>query len=244
MKDPDNPCIWRHSEETIFAKNGHLLPFQLIKHLPKLRMIQNRFGLNGSLRILDIGIGYGAFLHLLEQSGYRNISGMDPFPVSLQISRRHTSANLKEGKIEDENWPFEPHSFDVITSFDVIEHLEDPPVFFKRCHQYLKPDGMVMVTTPNRSVFYQMRSLPFIGIPDRNPTHINVHGAGYWTKLARKEGYNIASLWFGEILTHIKYLPRMVYKLGKWLHIDLSKTPIFRSLQQSVCMALSPVRSL
>lgn len=233
-----NNLHYTHTEATVFGDSGELLAGQVRKYAPKVRAIQRLLGPRRDLAILDVGTGYGPFLHLLQQEGYSNLAGMDPFAESLDIARRHTSAELGQGRIEDEQWPVGDRRFDVIGCFDVVEHLADPAVFFRRCREYLAPRGLVLLSTPNRSVFYEMRRLPIVGIPDWNPTHINVRRPRYWTKLARRQGYQVVEKWCGEVMAHVRYLPQLVEVLGKFLDFDLEKVWFLRGLQQSFCLVL------
>jgi len=238
-KDLDN-ITYSASEDSVYDADGHPFRFQRQKYIPKIRRIQTLLGAARGWHILDVGVGYGAFLKVLEEEGYRNLYGMDPFPVSLEITSRHTNAVLRQGRIEDENWPFITDMFDVITCFDVIEHLKEPRVFFKRCRWYLKREGLVIISTPNRSVFYEMRNWPFIGIPDNQITHINVHKTAYWIEIATQEGYTILDQWLGEHISHLKYISPILNKLSEKLHIDLRRIPGLRQMEQSFCMVLRP----
>jgi len=240
-KDPNN-ITFSHSEDSLYDCAGHPRKFERQKYLPKVRRIQALLGRSRDLRILDVGVGYGAFMKVLEEEGYFNLYGMDPFPESIAITSRHTSAVLKEGRIEDVKWPFTAGMFDVITCLDVLEHLENPGIFFQRCRENLKNEGVVIMSTPNRSVFYEMRSWPIVGIPDRNPTHINVNRPSYWIGLAKEEGYVILDKWLGEHISHLRYISYILNKLSEKLNLDLGKIPGIRQMEQAFCMVLRPVK--
>jgi len=240
-KDPNN-ITFSHSEDSLYDCGGHVMKFQRQKYLLKTRKIQAFLGSSRDLRILDVGVGYGAFLKVLEEEGYHNLYGMDPFPESIAITSRHTSAVLKEGHIEDVKWPFTADMFDVITCLDVVEHLKNPRIFFQRCREYLKNEGVVIMSTPNRSVFYEMRSWPIVGIPDKQPTHINVKRPLYWIELAKEEGYEILDKWLGEHISHLRYISYFLNKLSEKLNLDLRKIPGIRQMEQSFCMVLRPVK--
>lgn len=235
-----NNITYSHSVDSIYDSEGRVLCFHKEKFAPKIRKIQAVFGHRKDPCILDVGIGYGAFLKLLEDEGYTNLYGMDPFPKSIEIASAHTGGVLREGRIEDTSWPFSAGIFDVITCLDVIEHLENPALFFRHCRRYLKDKGLVVVSTPNRSIFYEMRKWPIIGIPDKQTTHINVHKPAYWTELAAQEGYIILDQWLGEHISHIRYISLILNKLSRKLYIDLRKIPGLRQMQQSFCMVLRP----
>ena len=71
-----------------------------------------------------------------------------------------------------------------------------------------------------------------------NPTHINVRRPGYWTRLAREEGYDVVAKWYGEVMAHIRYLPQFVEVVSNYLDVNLEKAWLLRGLQQSLCLVL------
>jgi SAM-dependent methyltransferase len=237
VKDAENPN-YIMDDRNLFDGEGNISRHQQVKYLPKLDVIAAHCGDPSELRVLDVGIGYGAWLRLLEQRGYLNLYGLDPFATSLAIAGRHTGAQLRKGAIEDEQWPFDEASFDLITCFDVVEHLEEPAVFFRRCRRYLRPAGLAMVTTPNCSIFYRMRSIPLIGQPDTCTTHIMVKKPEYWRRLVADEGYDMVCEWYGEFLSHLRLLPIAMNKLFRWMRIDHRRIRLLRGMEQSYCILL------
>ncbi|HII03050.1 TPA: class I SAM-dependent methyltransferase [Methanosarcinaceae archaeon] len=225
---------------SVYDEMENVKNFQKEKYLPSLNFIERYFNNEEAdrVKILDVGIGYGAFLKLCEDAKYENLYGMDPFPKSMEISKRYTSSILKLGKIEDSTWPYPENSFDVITCFDVIEHLTQPNIFFHNIKSYLKnKDSIVIVRTPNGGLAYKLRKLPFIGIKDRNTTHINVHNTLYWKKLANANGFEILIDWKGEHLTHLKHVA-FLSKITDMMKIDHRKVPLLNTFEQAYTMVL------
>jgi len=236
QKDNSNQ-MYSHSTNTLYSKKGY--KFQKKKYLPKIKHIKNYFRKDWqNKKILDVGVGYGFLLHLLEKEfKCNNLYGMDPFPKSIKIAEQFTSAIIKHGNIEDAKWPFK-EKFDVITCFDVVEHLKNPELFFINARKYLNKKGIILISTPNKQLPYLMRSLPIIGVPDGNPTHINVKRPGYWIKLAKTEDYKILKKWKGENLTHVRFFPEVLNRLCKFLKVDHRKIPILNSFEQAFCMVI------
>ncbi|MCK4236551.1 MAG: hypothetical protein KAX38_05495, partial [Candidatus Krumholzibacteria bacterium] len=53
------------------------------KYTPRIKFLKNYFGARyEGIRLLDVGIGYGMFLSKLEENGFTNLFGMDPFSRS------------------------------------------------------------------------------------------------------------------------------------------------------------------
>tara|TARA_B100000029_G_scaffold335630_1_gene327746 strand:+ start:660 stop:1379 length:720 start_codon:yes stop_codon:yes gene_type:complete len=236
MRDEAN-LTFSHDLDAVSSDDG--MRFQREKFCPRIERTKNFLEVPvDDARVLDIGIGYGSFLSILEKDyGVQELFGMDPFPKSLEMSRKNTNADLRHGDIEDKEWPFSK-PFDLITCFDVVEHLKKPSMFFTRSGRYLKPNGLVLVTTPNKTLAYHMRKLPFIGKPDLNPTHINVRVPEYWRRLAIGMGYEILDEWMGEHMTHVKFFPSV---LGAALtNIGLDPRNVFglNHFQQSFCLLI------
>lgn len=224
----------------LYDISGRVLPFHQQKYKPLIDYIINYFeGIKRlkEITLLDVGIGYGAFLKLCEEKELKRLYGMDPFPNSIAIAKRYTSADLRVGKIEDLPWPFEENYFDVITCLDVIEHLQYPTIFFKNSKKYINDNGIIIVRTPNGELPYFIRKLPLIGVKDDNPTHINIRSPKYWKKLAKINGFDIIKEWKGEHLTHINYI-NYIGKISDIMKIDHRKIPILNTFEQAYIMIL------
>jgi SAM-dependent methyltransferase len=238
-RDPENPT-YDHTLDTLCSESGY--KFQREKYGPKLAFMRGYFGERfASISLLDVGVGYGVFLKIAgEDYGLRNLSGMDPYPNSIEIAKSMTPARIEVGSLFDTKWPFEEHSFDVITCFDVLEHLEKPDEFFAHARRYLKAGGIVIISTPNKELPYRMRSISLIGFPDTNPTHINVQPPSYWKALAERNGYEVVASWKGEYLTHIRLIPKILTALCAALRIDPRKVPLVNSFEQAFVMVARP----
>jgi SAM-dependent methyltransferase len=238
-RDTDNPTF-SHSLDSLDSEAGRR--FEREKFLPKIEALRRRFGARlPQIRLLDVGVGYGHFLRLLEtEAGIVDLHGMDPFPKSIEIASTQTSARIAQGDITDAEWPFEPGSFDAITCFDVVEHLAEPVQFFRKARRYLGPGGVAVVSTPNRSLPYLMRRIPLIGIPDTNPTHVSVRPPSYWRSLAQSSGYDVLEEWRGEHLTHLRLLPKLLAGACGLLGIDHRRVPLVRAFEQSYCIVVAP----
>lgn len=237
-RDAENPTFV-HSLDDLQSERGRR--FQREKFLPKIEALRRRFGERfQDIRLLDVGVGYGHFLSLLETKfGLFDLHGMDPFPQSIEIAAQVTKARIARGDITDAEWPFEPGSFDAITCFDVVEHLGDPGEFFRRVGRYLRHGGIAVVSTPNRSLPYLMRRIPLVGLADANPTHVNVRRPAYWRGQARRGGFEVIEEWRGEHLTHIRLLPKVLAAACRLLRLDHRRVPLVRAFEQSYCIVIA-----
>ncbi|MGA9523646.1 MAG: class I SAM-dependent methyltransferase [Myxococcaceae bacterium] len=97
-------------------------------------------------RILDAGCGTGGMLGLLREFG--ETEGLEGSEEALRFCRERVgdSVRLLHGRIPDDI-PGEP-TFDVISSFDVLEHLPEPVTALSAIRRALKPDGLFVCTVP------------------------------------------------------------------------------------------------
>lgn len=109
-----------------------------------------------NLNILDAacGVGYGTF-DLAAQVAASKVIGIDRSDEALSIANKIFSGD-KIRFLKDNCHTLAAASefgpFDMVVSFETLEHLPEPEQFLKSCHCNLKPGGMLIISTPNKSV--------------------------------------------------------------------------------------------
>lgn len=98
------------------------------------------------LKLLDIGCSSGLFLDEARKEGY-DVHGAELSPDTAAFARQHFGLNVHPGDWRDAGYA--DGSFDVITLFDVIEHLTDPQAELVAIRRLLKPGGLLLQSTPN-----------------------------------------------------------------------------------------------
>jgi SAM-dependent methyltransferase len=96
--------------------------------------------------ILDLGCSSGAFLQSLPAADWQ-LYGIEMSAESAKEAQQKTGANVFVGEIDQAGFP--PASFDVITCFDVLEHLYEPRRVMAKVAEWLKPGGIFYVLVPN-----------------------------------------------------------------------------------------------
>ncbi len=118
--------------------------------LPKLELLA-KHGFNGNGKsLLDIGCGTGAFMIAALEAGF-STHGIEPGWHSSRYGRKHHSLRITNSTLE--NFRLDKH-FDTVTSLHVIEHVADPVKFLSQLTQLVKPDGIIIIATPNLGCEY------------------------------------------------------------------------------------------
>ena len=102
--------------------------------------------------VLDVGcnIGYGTALVGRES---RETIGVDVSPKSVEAANeQNAAANIRYQVIDGLRLPFGNATFDLVVSFQVIEHIFAPDSYLSEIRRVLKPGGTVILTTPNAAV--------------------------------------------------------------------------------------------
>ncbi len=97
-------------------------------------------------RVLDIGCGSGGYLAFLAGLGW-SCYGVETGAKSRAYAQEVLGLTVHPGPLEACGFP--DGFFDVVTMWHVIEHLADPIGTFREIHRILKPDGAVLLRTPN-----------------------------------------------------------------------------------------------
>ncbi len=97
-------------------------------------------------KILDIGSSAGFFLAEAKNRGW-DTTGIEFSSWSKKYAEEHFGLTIYNQPLERMNWQKE--SFDAITMLDVIEHLTDPRHVLAEVKKILKPNGVLVLTTPN-----------------------------------------------------------------------------------------------
>jgi len=109
----------------------------------QVRLIQKYAG---GTNLLDIGCAQGFFLFSASKVGYTT--------KGIEISQDAAAYAIKEFGLDVEAKPFEElrfpeNHFDVVTLWQVLEHVPYPLMMLKEVHRILKPGGLVVASTPN-----------------------------------------------------------------------------------------------
>jgi 2-polyprenyl-6-hydroxyphenyl methylase / 3-demethylubiquinone-9 3-methyltransferase len=106
-----------------------------------------------NLRTLDVGCGAGLLSEPLARMG-ASVTAIDPAEENIRIAIDHASVmglTINYMATVAEDLAQEGQTFDLITALEVIEHVPDPLSFMKTLASLLKPNGIVVLSTLNRT---------------------------------------------------------------------------------------------
>jgi ubiquinone/menaquinone biosynthesis C-methylase UbiE len=106
------------------------------RHCPK--------DLNRKPRLLDLGCGTGLFV--TEQNRNKTVFGLDFSSEALEFTRTRGVTRLVCA--DSQMMPFESESFDMVTAFDLIEHVERDDALIAEAYRVLRPGGVMLVAVP------------------------------------------------------------------------------------------------
>lgn len=140
-------------------------------------------------KILDIGCSIGLFMEIAQKSGF-DCLGLEPEPESRAYALSR-GLNVRPDLFLDAGFP--SNSFDAITMFGVLEHLNNPGKMLADIWDCLKPGGVVMVIVPN---VYSLANgtLHSQGRTFTGRNHLSYFSWGTLTDLFTRSGYETLHL--------------------------------------------------
>ncbi|HLH12530.1 MAG TPA: bifunctional 2-polyprenyl-6-hydroxyphenol methylase/3-demethylubiquinol 3-O-methyltransferase UbiG [Methylovirgula sp.] len=103
------------------------------------------------LKILDIGCGAGILSEALASLG-AEVTGIDPAPSNIEVARRHAEkSGLAINYVCTTAEALEGEAFDVVLAMEVVEHVRDVKAFVARAAAWVRPRGLFVLATINRT---------------------------------------------------------------------------------------------
>lgn len=179
-------------------------------------------------RLLDIGCSTGLFLELARGAGF-DASGIEYSPDSARVAQAK-GLDVAVGALTDGR--YDEQSFDLVTLWDVIEHLPDPQATLAVAARLLKPGGLLVAKTPNCDGWYPRLSLMvaqwvgYWGHPDP-PGHLFQFSTRTLTDLFTRHGLTPTATHHGRIPLRYSFgAPREWLRSPKWAAYCAAFLPI------------------
>jgi 2-polyprenyl-6-hydroxyphenyl methylase/3-demethylubiquinone-9 3-methyltransferase len=161
------------------------------------KQIEQFLPLNGC-RILDVGAGGGDFLKQARLRG-AHVSGLDLDLSGVRFAREAYGIELEQKILEEA--PYEPSSFDAISLWEVIEHLNRPREIVSAAAYLLKPGGFLLLSTPSRDSLWDKAAFALYDISfglvqfplsyRYSWTHLQIFSGRDMARLLKEHGFEI-----------------------------------------------------
>lgn len=135
--------------------------------------------------LLDVGCGGGLLAEEFARSGFL-VTGIDPVPESIETARAHASEsglNIEYQIGSGELLPFPEASFDHVACCDVLEHVDDVDEVIREIARVLKPGGLFLYDTINRTVFSKIAAIKIM--QDWPSTAVCASNSHVWDKFIK-----------------------------------------------------------
>ena len=162
-------------------------------------------------RVLDAACGTGYGTRLLAQVA-DHVTGIDISPTAINHARKKypvIALDFIEGDVL--SLPFPDSSFDVVVSFETVEHIKEYQIFIRECRRVLTPNGILICSTPNSK----------ISSPDgvvKNPFHVVEFDPVQFTDLLLRD-FALVEMYGQNDIDFVKaavcgYIVKIKYLLG------------------------------
>lgn len=160
--------------------------------------------------VLDIAssIGYGSDI-LEKQSNPSHIIAGDIYLEGLVYGQKKYSKKIQFCNLDVMRLPIRDDFFDIVVSFETIEHLKDPKSFLNEVYRVLKNDGVFLCSTPNRLVTER------IGRMQKNPFHEKEFTHEELSKLLLESFRDIKSYGQKEFASTLFYRYPIMWKMWR-----------------------------
>jgi 2-polyprenyl-3-methyl-5-hydroxy-6-metoxy-1,4-benzoquinol methylase len=168
----------------------------------------------GEIRLIDVGCSRGDFVAAAVQLGI-HAEGVEPAP-QIAAAARAAGLIVHQGLLEEQR--FAAASFDVVTLFEVIEHLPAPMALLRECHRILPPDGILIASTGNTASWtvaaMQARWDYFQVAQDAG--HVSFFNPRSIALVAARTGFGVEHIGTARVrFVEESAAPRWLYRLGK-----------------------------
>jgi len=177
--------------------------YNALKRLEKINKFHKKDG-----KLLDIGCATGIFIK--AASKYYECTGLDVSNVATDIAVNELGVNAKCGTIFDFNT--KDQLFDIVTMWDVIEHVRDPDEYIAHVSKVVNPGGLLVVSTGNiESLMFKIQKKNWhLMIP---PFHLYYFNKTNLTKLLESNGFEVKSLTHDGQYTNVGYITNKLKKM-------------------------------
>jgi len=154
----------------------------------------------GEKSILDVGCGFGYFLELASQKGWQ-VSGIEIVNRAVRDAKAKVgNQNIFHGTLKEAKYPDD--SFDAITLWDLLFHVQDPYEELRECHRVLKSKGVIGIRVRNvlfEKMIYRAYSVikkmvPNFGLKEPHVFHRYCFSSNSIFQLLQRVGFSMIEI--------------------------------------------------
>lgn len=222
---------------------------EILEHEPdpafarRARIILKNLNLSDREKILEVGCGRGFYLKILiDTLPHLDITGIDLNEKYLSVAKGFINNNkVKLVKVDATNLPFKNKTFDRIIATEILEHIPNDQKAISEMYRVLKPDGIAMVTVPNKNYPFLWDPLNWLAerifnrhIPSNIwwlsgiwADHVRLYDERDLKDKVEKEGFKIEKMWWATRFC-LPFSHFLFYGIGK----NLVERGCFKSLNR------------
>lgn len=175
---------------------------------------------DGTVTYLDIGCGGGIFAESAARlPSTKHVTAIDPTPSVLSVAKAHArrdpallgKLSYRQSSIEQLEIPPEGQGYDIVSLFEVIEHVDDPDAFLERVRPFVKPGGWLVMSTIARTWISWFTT----NLIAEDLLRIVPPGTHDWNKYVNEKelrGYLAGKGWDSARVMGVVYLPGLGWK--------------------------------
>ena len=147
--------------------------------------------LNENTMLLDVGCGSGKFLDETKKLTNTQVCGIDISKTAVDTAKQNFGLDIFHGTIAEA--PYEDNSFDLITAWQYLEHIQNPLEVLSKINRLLKPNGICMIGIPSiDSMNAKLFKEKWYGLDC--PRHLYLYTPETITKLMEKANFVVTGI--------------------------------------------------
>jgi len=146
-------------------------------------------------KVLDVGCGRGYFTKHFVVNGNK-VLGIDYSKNAIEFAQNNFgNESLLFEVLDVVDLIEKKDEFDVVIANNLIEHIENPNAFLRECHRILKPDGFLIISTPNLYSFRNIISIIFKkSVKYRHSNHVCEYSRSQIKKFFQKNDFKLVKI--------------------------------------------------
>jgi 2-polyprenyl-3-methyl-5-hydroxy-6-metoxy-1,4-benzoquinol methylase len=172
-------------------------------------------------KLLDVGCATGFFLSVADQAGWQ-VQGLDVSHFAAKYAAETFGFDVQQGSLLELHYP--ERAYDLITMWDVIEHVPDPKAYVEHIATLLKPGGLFSLATPDvDSLPAKLTGKRWVGYK-LSEEHVYYFAPSTLTQMLNEAGFDVVDTYHvGKYVTVSLFLNRLsmytplLAKLGQWI---------------------------